>query len=701
MERGAVFKGLTPEETGDRFKSLGFDEYIEAIISDSKVTRNAFQRLYDMIMHYGSTKYKLYGKEAVHYHFLDDPFFGSKNAIYGLDFPMMRFMKVLNSAALAYGQEKRIIVILGPVGSCKSTFVDLLKKGMEDYSRMPEGRLYGLVWYADKDEVARNILGLLKDNPSDSFQCELHEDPINLLRLLKEEGLIKEDPFRELNQKIKGNFEGNFDIKSWCSPCPKCRYFFLEFLRYYHGDWKKIFENHVQVERVIISEKNRVGIGTFKPKHEKDQDAAELEGDLNYRLVAVYGKESDPRTFAFDGEFQVANRGIMEFEEVYKLATAFLYSLLGASQEHRIKARKFSQIDIDEVIICHTNEPEYEKVVADCTMEALKDRTTVIKFPYVVKLSEEKKIYGRDYGAHKIKTKHQCPHVIDVVAMASIISRCEEPKKFTLDLTQMMKLLDSQEVKNFSEETVKEILAAYPTLGMKGISPRFNQDMIANALIDPEKSCINPFMVLNELQGGLASYCEAHQIPQARQEHYREAIKLAEKEYEAIIREEYEKAIGGDIAALQKLCSSYLDNITAFLRDKKVKDKFSGKEVLSDEALMRSIEEPIGVNESGKVEFRKSIIQHMGFLALQGKTFTYDSNDEFHNGLRRKLFNEQKDLIRFSSLCEGAVRDPETEARLNALKERLKTMFGYCDEGARGVISYISAIYAREEKEGK
>ena len=135
-----------------------------------------------------------------------------------------------------------------------------------------------------------------------------------------------------------------------------------------------------------LSEKDRVGIGTFQPKDEKNQDSTELTGDINYRKIAEYGSDSDPRAFNFDGEFNIANRGIVEFVEMLKLDVAFLYDLLGASQEHKIKPKKFAQTDIDEVIIGHTNEAEYKKLLNNEFMEALRDRTIKIDIPYITKL---------------------------------------------------------------------------------------------------------------------------------------------------------------------------------------------------------------------------------------------------------------------------------------------------------------------------
>jgi serine protein kinase len=84
---------------------------------------------------------------------------------------------------------------------------------------------------------------------------------------------------------------------------------------------------------------------------------------------------------------------------VLKLETAFLYDLLGASQEHKVKSKKFAQMDIDEVIIGHTNEPEFRKLQNNEFMEALKDRTVRIDIPYITKLKDEIKIYEKSFNS--------------------------------------------------------------------------------------------------------------------------------------------------------------------------------------------------------------------------------------------------------------------------------------------------------------
>src|SRR5687767_1421140 len=103
-------------------------------------------------------------------------------------------------------------------------------------------------------------------------------------------------------------------------------------MRHYGGNFEKVM-THVKVRRLVLSEQDRIGIGTFQPKDEKNQDSTELTGDINYRKIATFGSDSDPRAFNFDGEFNIANRGILEFVEILKLDVAFLYDLLGATQE--------------------------------------------------------------------------------------------------------------------------------------------------------------------------------------------------------------------------------------------------------------------------------------------------------------------------------------------------------------------------------
>src|SRR5918992_5637492 len=127
-----------------------FEDYLEVVRQNPKVTRTAFQRVYDMILSYGQEEYIDNKKKLIRYNFFKDEHHGGKDAVYGLDIPLMRLVSALKSAAQRYGTEKRVILLHGPVGSSKSTIARLLKKGLEEYSRTADGALYTYAWMLDK-----------------------------------------------------------------------------------------------------------------------------------------------------------------------------------------------------------------------------------------------------------------------------------------------------------------------------------------------------------------------------------------------------------------------------------------------------------------------------------------------------------------------------------------------------------------------
>ncbi len=286
--------------------------------------------------------------------------------------------------------------------------------------------------------------------------------------------------------------------------CPYCRQMFNERMERYDGDWAKVLGD-IRVRRLILSEQDRIGIGTFQPKDEKNQDATELTGDINYRKIAEYGTESDPRAFNFDGEFNIANRGVVEFIEVLKLDVAFLYDLLGASQEHKIKPKKFAQTDIDEVIIGHTNEPEYKKLQSNEFMEALRDRTVKIDVPYVTRLSDEIQIYQEGLQQPQgARQDDRAPHA----GSRRDVGRADPPggaaEERRPDATSKLKLYNGKTLPGFTEDNIKELREEAERGGCTGSVPRYVQDKISNALVaHADERSINPFMVLNGARSGL------------------------------------------------------------------------------------------------------------------------------------------------------------------------------------------------------
>ncbi|HIA01971.1 MAG TPA: serine protein kinase [Myxococcales bacterium] len=645
-----------------------FDDYLDHIKKNPDICRTSFQRIYDMVMAAGFTEYEDNKKVVVHYNFFDDEPNNGKDAIFGLDIPIMKLVHVLKAAAHGFGPEKRVILLHGPVGSAKSTIARLLKKGLESYTRTAEGALYTYEWHYDGQVV-----------PS-----PMHEDPIKLIPIAwRRQAVADLNPGKS---KWPVNLEGQLN--------PHCRFVFNDLMKRYDGDWSKIMNDHIKIKRLVFSEQDRVGIGTFQPKDEKNQDSTELTGDINYRKIAEYGSDSDPRCFNFDGEFCVANRGIIEFVEILKLDVAFLYDLLGATQEHRIKPKKFAQTDIDEVIIGHTNEAEYRKLLNNEFMEAMRDRTLKIDIPYITKLSQEVRIYKKDFEKEKVAGIHVAPHTLEVAAMWAVLTRLEDPKKHNLTRMQKLKLYDGKTLSGYTQDNIKELRKEAISEGLNGISPRYIQDKISNALVAEKagSNYINPFIVMNELESGLKTHSLITNEDDRKT--YREMLAHVRDEYADIVKNEVQRAISADEDAVQRLCANYIDNVKAYTQKEKVRNPYTGRDEEPDERLLRSIEEKIDIPENRKEDFRREIMNYIGALAIDGKQFDFRTNERLHKALELKLFEDQKDTIKLTTLVSNVV-DRETQEKIDVVKNRLIKNYGYNEESATDVLNFVASIFAR------
>jgi len=645
------------------------DEYLDIVREHPVVTRSAYQRLYDMILWHGTEEVYENKEKVTRFKFFTEFAERHGDAIYGLDRPLMHLVNCFKSAAKGYGTERRVLLLHGPVGSSKSTIARLLKKGLEQYSKTDEGMLFSFTW---------------KGEAGAWHKCPMHEDPLHLapqeLRSAMLERLNEGRVSPEQFVTIQGDL------------CPFCRQMYNERLAKYDGDWHRMLEE-TKVYRLILSEQDRIGIGTFQPKDEKNQDSTELTGDINYRKIAEYGTDSDPRAFNFDGELNIANRGLVEFIEVLKLDVAFLYDLLGASQEHKIKPKKFAQTDIDEVILGHTNEPEYRRLQNNEFMEALRDRTVKIDVPYVTRLKDEIRIYEKDFNADRVKGKHIAPHTIEIAAMWAVLTRLVQPKHANLTLLQKLKLYNGKTLPGFTEDNVVELKREAVNEGMHGISPRSIQDKISNALVaHPEEGCVNPFMVLHELEAGLRHHSLITSTEQLQ--HFRELLSVVKEEYEDLVKNEVQRAIAADEDALTRLCSNYIDNVKAYTQREKVRNRYTGNYEEPDERLMRSVEEKIDIPDGRKDDFRREIMNYIGALAIDGKRFDYKTNERLQKALEMKLFEDQKDTIKLTSLVSSVV-DKATQEKIDVVKSRLIRNYGYCDVCSTDVLSFVASIFAR------
>jgi serine protein kinase len=585
-----------------------FRDYLSMVMKQPSLAQRAHARLYNMIKRTG-VQTDDEGKE--HYAFFEQDLFG-------IDEPLARVVEYFKAAAMGSDVGRRVLLLYGPPSSGKSQLVILLKRGLEVSTQTDDGAIYAIA------------------------DCPQHEDPLNLMP----------HPLRQDFQAETGiHIEGEL--------CPLCAVHLHE---QYQDDIYR-----VPVKRLFFSEKERMGIGTFVPSDPKSQDISELVGSIDLSTVGDYGSESDPRAYRFDGELNVANRGLMEFIEMLKADERFLYVLLTLSQEKNIKTGRFPLIYADECVISHTNETEFNEFLGNKKSEALHDRMIMVRIPYNLKVSQEERIYQKLLRATSLEGVHIAPHTLRVAAIFAVLSRLEEPKMSGLTLLKKLKLYDGEDVDGFRQKDVKQIKEQTEREGMDGISPRFIINRVSASLIKPDTRCINPIDVLRALKDGIE---QQSQFKKADRERYANLIADARREYDEIARNDVQKAF---FVSFEKevltLLDNYLDNVEAYLDQSKLIDPITGEEVPPNEKLLRSIEKKVQVPEHGKDSFRNEIFRKVAMANRHGEKFDYTTHEKLKEAIEKQLFEERRDTIKLTI----ASRSPDTE-QLRKLNEVIETL---------------------------
>ncbi|GGE43736.1 protein PrkA [Pullulanibacillus camelliae] len=606
-----------------------FAEYLDLLKKKPWIGQSAHSRIYNMIVSQGVSQVDGHKR----YHFFEETFFGLEDTLERL------VEEYFHPAAKGLDVKKRILLLMGPVSGGKSTLVTQLKKGLERYTRTDQGAVYA-------------IKG-----------CPMAEDPLHLIP-----EHLREDFYQEYGIRIRGQL----------TP--------LNALRLQEEYGGKIED--VKIERVFFSENNRRGIGTFSPSDPKSQDISELTGSIDFSTIATYGTESDPRAYRFDGELNIANRGLMEFQEMLKADEKFLWHLLSLTQEGNFKTGRYSLISADPLIIAHTNEAEFRYFTQNDKNEALRSRMLVIPVPYTLHASAEEKIYEKMIRESELSDVDIAPHALKIAAIFSILTRLKSSSIRQIDLLHKLKLYDGEHVEGFSEEDVTELKNEHHDEGMSGIDPRFIMNRISLALIEKEDSIVNALDILRSIKAGLRDHST---IGEKDREKYINLIMLAREEYDNLVKKEVQMAsIESFEDSAEALLNLYLDNIERYCQEETLVDPITAGEQGADEQLMRSIEEHIGVSESAKRGFREEILIRASTYARKGKTFSIHSHEGLYKALQQKLFSDFKEVIKVNTSFSHAAGD-----KSRAVKDviaRLVDKYGYSPRAAEDVVEYVGSL---------
>jgi len=699
-----------------------FDEYLAIVRTHPEVTRNAHQRLYDIIMSRGVEWTEHFGKKVPRYHIFDDPDFNGDDALFGMDEPLSKLVEVIKAGAHEWEIHKRLILLYGPVGTAKSTAARILKKYTEVHSRSDEGALYTFAFDPnlgklsvsefDWEGIQRREGVAIEAGARQQYLEEkipwvigsaersrdpLNEEPLKLIPLESRAKFLK-----ELNQSTPSKVRIAGDLN------PQSRFVFEALAELYGGDWTKVIANHIVVQRIVLTEVDKVGITTFEPGDPKNQDSTDLTGDVNWINVPKYGSDADPRAFSYDGEFHKGNRGIIEFVEVLKLEPEFLYTLLGATAERKVKPKKQPQTSIDCVPIGHTNPWEMERMQQNKGMEAFRDRIIRIDFPYLLRLSDEVRIYQKSFSQERAGDKHIAPHTLDVAALWAVLSRYSEPKDKRLDLLRKAKLLNGENVAGFAGEAARNLLKeAGSGEAMTGISPRLVQNVLGRLLARAEEEknttlqypegCVSPFTLLPAIEEELYT---SNLIEPEQRDHLKGLLRTVREEYLRSVQSEVRRVVISDEKTLARLFENYLDNVFSSLDEsERRRNPFTDAYEEPNEQLMQGIEAKLdpAVGSQERMEWRRELILSVSSLQRAGKEVDWHANDRLRRALEMKLFEDVKDHVKVAQIGD-VLKDPETKEFIATLHTRL-IEHGYCGVCADNLLREATSLFSRGNAE--
>ncbi|MEJ2343931.1 MAG: serine protein kinase [Gammaproteobacteria bacterium] len=610
-----------------------FLEYLEKVKTDPSIPQLAHARIYDLVVDPGVRDlssnddprvHRIFGDESVKvYQFFSDEFFGVERTL-------SQLARYFHSASMHGEESRQVLYLMGPVGAGKSSLIERLQRGLEQVDPV----------YA--------IEG-----------CPMAEEPLHLIP----------KQLREEFEKMLGvHIEGDL--------CPVCRHRLkVEFDGQYEN---------VPVVRVPFSRHERRGIGVVPPVDPNNQDTSVLVGSVDISKLDRYS-EGDPRALDLNGAFNVGNRGMTEFIEVFKNEPEYLHTMITATQEKFIPAPgRHGTVYVDTCIVAHSNEAEWQRFKGDPTNEAILDRIVVVKVPYNLRLSEEVKIYRKLLDKSDFR-EPIAPHTLEMAAMFAILSRLEPSNR--CDLTTKMRLYNGDEVVE-KGKTVKinlrELQEEARREGMFGISPRFIMKAIDNALAETPDG-INPINV----RESLVNMVKAADIADDTRKRYLELLQdTLHKIYLELLEKEITKAFVYSFdEQAETLFQNYLDHAEAYVSKSHVKDANTGEELQPDEHFLRSVEEQIAIVGSAAQGFRQEVMAYLWAKSRRGEKVSYQSYEPLKEAIEKRLMNSVREMSRV--ITKARTRDEEQVGKYNDLVKALLER-GYNEYSAEVVLKYAA-----------
>ncbi|MBI3556607.1 MAG: serine protein kinase PrkA [Deltaproteobacteria bacterium] len=714
---------------------LTFEEYMDVVSAEPKRhTRGSAQYVVDMMDHFGHVETK---NGSTHFKLFDMDF--------GADGGDLRYRVIAQNDVqhsiyrslqnfVKEGLNNKLVLLHGPNGSAKSSIVNCMTRGLEAYSETAEGATYKFNWIFPVDKYLKGGLGLATytgaKNNIDSFAklaeeeiaarvtCELRDHALLLLPAPARRDL--------LGSVLKG--KGSVpDYLSKGDLCHKCKMIFEALLTAYRGDLKRVLQ-HVQVERFYVSKRYRTAAVTIEPQMHVDASVRQVTMDKSLGFLPA--SLQSVSLYELSGDLVDANRGIVEYADLLKRPVDTFKYLLIACESGSVNVGP-SIAFLDTVMVGSTNELQLDAFKEFPDFTSFKARIELIRAPYLLEYSEEKKIY--DISIKKYAgEKHVSPHTTFVAALWAVLTRLKKPNAihYQPNLTNIIgaltpvekaRLYDhagmpshlSAEERKLLKATIRKLRDEYSTVpyyeGRMGASAREIKGVLYDAAQNAEFECLSPLSVMWELEEFIKRRTSEYDfLKQDVKDGYHDSgefINVVRNEYLAILDQEVRESMGVfDTRQYEDFLKRYIINLSSQLKKEKIKNAITGKMENPDVHLIDEFEQIIEAPPGGaeREAFRNNVISSIGAYALDhAKDFAGQAVDyrlvfpEYMKKLEDHYFNQQKSQMRMLSDAIqffGTEKEDRTTDHFKLATQTIGTMvkkLGYCEVCARQTILYL------------
>ena len=528
---------------------------------------------------------------------------------YGMEEVIEHVVSYIRHAAQGLEEKKQILYLLGPVGGGKSSLAEKLKSLVE---KVP--------FYA------------IKGSP-------IHESPLGLFNP-EEDGAMLEGEYGIPRRYLTGI------MSPWA----------VKRLREYKGDISRfrVVKQHPSILR-------QIAVSKTEPGDENNQDISSLVGKIDIRKLEEYS-QNDPDAYSYSGGLCLANRGLLEFVEMFKAPIKVLHPLLTATQEGNYKGTEgFGAIPFDGLILAHSNEAEWLSFKNNRNNEAFLDRIYIVKVPYCLRVSEEQRIYQKLITNSSLANAPCAPDTLSMMAQFSVLSRLKTPENSSI--YSKMRIYDGENLKDTDPKAKSyQEYRDYAGVdeGMTGLSTRFAFKILSRVFnFDHREVAANPVHLMYILEQQI----EQEQFPPEVEERYLGFIK----EY---LMPRYAEFIGKEIQTAylesyseygQNIFERYVTYADFWIQDQEYRDPNTG-EILDRASLndeLEKIEKPAGI--SNPKDFRNEVVNFVLRARAQhdGKAVAWTAYEKLRVVIEKKMFSNTEELLPVISFNAKASADDQ------------------------------------------